>query len=431
MSWIKGSATNYLTLSDAIHAAMVGSSLQTAVLGSSGGSGYAIGDFLDIVGGTGTVTAQVEVLTLSGSAVATVRISNAGVYTVAPGTTNIATTAATGSGDDLCVLNLTWAANGWTSRLNGTYSGSEKEVILEGNGDGADEIFVGWRTYSDVPAGRFNMELHGMTGWNTLLPFDEQPGISPGFFDGPTTALTAGCYLLLHNTTIPYWMTVTSFRVTGVVKIGSAFYPFSFGWGNRVATEAEYPYPMHIAGCSSLSDDIGAQSKLTSGLTDPWRSNASGGTAQGPTLVYFNDNQWHGVANSQISISSRTILKDRVVLPAGVPAGILSAAPADQFIDSIGSFIDLIEENNPSGSPTAHLHPTPGTADLREMIPTLIVFTAPSEQVVLEIDDVWWVSSFGGVISEDRYIDENDNVYRVFQNGNRTDAYAFFALKEV
>lgn len=427
MSWIRGTVTDYLDLSDALVAAMTGSSLQTSAV-NAGGTGYTVGDILTISGGTNTVAAQVEVLTAPGGVVGTVRRYNDGVYTVTPGTTAVAVTG--GTGNDDCTLDLTWGSNGWTANRDTTWSGSDKEVLMEGEGGGSDEIFVGWRTYSDGPANRYNLELHGMTGYDSGLDFDEQAGISPGFHDDVLSTQKAGCYLLALNSSMSYWISVTSYRIVGVIKAGSSYFPFYMGWGNRFATASEYPYPMLIAGCTSQPDDDAAQSKLTSGLTDPWRDTSSGGTAQGPSLVFFTDNAWHGVANSTVGSSSRSNLGDRVVLPAGRSDGEDSGESASLFTDDYGNFGEFIEQNSLSGNAAANLHATPGTADQREMIPTVIVFFTPSVQVVMEIDDVWWVSAFGGVSAEDRFI-ENGEVYRVFQNGNRSDLYAHFALKEV
>jgi hypothetical protein len=63
----------------------------------AGGTGYAVGDILQIVGGTGT-SARVTVATLSGSAVATITVSTAGSYSVFPSPQPVSVTAITGTG---------------------------------------------------------------------------------------------------------------------------------------------------------------------------------------------------------------------------------------------------------------------------------------------------------------------------------------------
>jgi len=70
---------------------------------NAGGSGYAVGDILTVSTGTG-VSATVKVLTLSTTAVATVQLTSAGLYSVDPTTSGVATT---GGGGSSCTLDLT------------------------------------------------------------------------------------------------------------------------------------------------------------------------------------------------------------------------------------------------------------------------------------------------------------------------------------
>ena len=74
---------------------------------SAGGSGYLVGDVLTVSGGTFSVAIQLTVATLSGSAVATVTITNAGSYTALP-TNPASTTGGTGSG---ATFTLGWGVN--------------------------------------------------------------------------------------------------------------------------------------------------------------------------------------------------------------------------------------------------------------------------------------------------------------------------------
>jgi hypothetical protein len=82
---------------------------------SAGGANYAVGDMLnvDIQAGTATHQATIEVLTLSGSAVATAQIAEGGAYTVLPASP-LTTTKITGGGDDNATFTFTSGAVGWT-----------------------------------------------------------------------------------------------------------------------------------------------------------------------------------------------------------------------------------------------------------------------------------------------------------------------------
>ena len=426
MSHIHGTASNYLTLSDALVAAATGNSLASVVI-SSGGTGYTVGDILTVAGGTSTAAAQVEVTTVSSGVITGVRVFNSGAYSANPSSPNSAT-GGTGSGAS---LTLTMADNGWTAELDSTWSGSQKEVVLSSTGDGGDAIFIGWRTLSDL-ATYYNWELHGMTGYTAGQHLENMPGVSPGFHDAGVTANRAGSYLLLFNATIEYWFYVDAYHIRLVVKVGSNYFNAYMGWADRLMTESEYPYPMVVAGHSSAWNALYNQSVLSSGLTDPWRSASGDGATAGPMFVRFNDGAWHSVANQIVNSNSTTAIRVRTVLPAAHPGGALGDSPveaADLFMNSTASFIDLFPNTGVASTAVASLETTPGTAAFRVLIPTLLTFFSPSIQAVCELRGVYWVSGAGSVVSEDRVI-IGGVVYRVFQNCNRSSSFAFLAMRE-
>lgn len=113
MTWHTGTSDGYLELLQDILDLATNSNVDSMAV-NAGGTGYAVGDVLTVNGGTvvGGHTAAVEVLTLSGSAVATIRIARGGAYTVNPGTA-ATTTAETGTGTG-CTIDTTIATTGWT-----------------------------------------------------------------------------------------------------------------------------------------------------------------------------------------------------------------------------------------------------------------------------------------------------------------------------
>ena len=499
-NWIRGTASGHIDLSDAIVAAATGSSISAPVINAAG-TGYIVGDTLTVVGGTFTIAAQVEVLTVGGSGeVLTMRMYNAGVYTATPSITANAVTGGTGSA---ATVDLTYAANGWTEHRNtgrelsavdsiagggtgysvddvitlaggtfttpckvkvATLSGSavatvtidtvgdydviptdpvaqesvapaggsgatfnlsfddgEQEIILEGEGGGSDEIVIGWRTLSSVPSDYYNLELHGLTGFTAALPMDEQPGVSPGFWDAGLTADRYGSYLLTTSVSFNYFLNISSYRIIITVKIGSNYFHSYLGWGNRFATSSEYPYPMICAGAHTEFDDNGSLVTSISTLTDPWQSVSTGRTMQ----VRGTDGVWYAILHR----SGVTVYDDRVVVPCGEPQGVdgIPSLPQDRFMDNDRRFSDII--NASGATQTANLIPS-GSTNLRVLLPNIIVFSSPSAQILMEIDEVFWISTFGGVTSEDRFIDANDVAYRIFKNGNRSEAYAYLAIRE-
>jgi predicted phage tail protein len=98
----------------------------------SGGTGYAIGDIVEINGGTNTIKAHAKVLTLSGSAAATLQIIQPGNYTVAPGA-GTTTTTVSGSGSGLTVTVATHAWTSPDSQVSDGYTKFISPTVLSGS----------------------------------------------------------------------------------------------------------------------------------------------------------------------------------------------------------------------------------------------------------------------------------------------------------
>lgn len=434
--WIHGTATDYLDLSNDLVAILENNSVSAAAV-NNGGSGYVVGDILTVAGGTALVAAQIEVTSVAAGVVDGVRIYNSGSYSADPTTTANAVTGGSGSG---ATIDLTMSGLGWTVQRDQVWDGgSEREVIVEGEGDGADSILVGWRTFSNVGSGRYNWELHGMTGYNASGDMDGQIGVSPGFHDAADqNNQAAGAYVLLHNSSIEFWFKIDSYRIIGVFKVGSSYFNMLIGWANRIGTESEYPEPLMVCGHCSNPNRIASESRRSSGLIDPWQDDDNTGDDRGPMLLRFTDGTWYTIKNrDNVSDSSSGTARDRVVVPTGWPQGSSNFSDYEnQFIDisssTGGVFQEIIPYIGLSGTPDSNLLPTPGTLndDRYVLFPCLIVFTEPSTQVPAEIPYVFWMSAFGSITSEDRLIIDGE-VYRIFQNCNRTDTYAHLAIKEI
>lgn len=380
----------------------------------AGSTGYSVDDIITLAGGTTVNPAQLIVTGVSVGVITSVDIYNGGSYSATPGNP-VAQESVQPTGGSGATFTLSWA-------------GGLREVVLEGEGGGSDEIFVGWRTLEDVSGGYYNLELHGFTGYDADLPFTEQPGISRGLWDADTNTLRAGSYLMSYPVEHDYFLSITPYRIIIFTKLTGRFFNSYMGWGNRFATTNENPYPLVIAGNTSLYSHPYSTGNKTSGLIDPWRSTDSDGSAQGPMQVYMPDGVWYSVWNSTISASARNQTNDRVVIPCGEPGGVTTADGADKFMSYIGRFHNFIPQTGLPAAATATLRPT-GDNDDRVLLPNAIVFEEPAAQVVAELDDLYWVHAHGGLSSEDRII-INGDVYKVFQNCNRTEVWAFMALKE-
>lgn len=100
---------------------------------AAAGTGYNVGDVLDIVGGTGTHVATIKVLTLTGGAgtgVATAEVVNGGAYT-SPPTDPV---GVTGPGNDDATFNLTFANTGWTTQRHLVQIGLTAVTLIVNDG---------------------------------------------------------------------------------------------------------------------------------------------------------------------------------------------------------------------------------------------------------------------------------------------------------
>ena len=113
----------------------------TAIIGlvavsiSAAGTGYAVGDVLNLTGGTSIVQSQVQVTTTgAGGSVTAVAIKTAGNYTVMPANP-VATTGGFGTG---CTLTAIWGLAGITLTNAGTgYTSTPTVSVTGGGGSGA------------------------------------------------------------------------------------------------------------------------------------------------------------------------------------------------------------------------------------------------------------------------------------------------------
>lgn len=379
---------------------------------AAGGTGYSVDDIITLAGGTFTTAAQLRVLTLSGSAVATVSIETAGDYQVIP--------------SDPVAQGAVAPIGGSGATFNLTFEAGDRHVILEGVGGGADEIIIGWRTFSSIPSDYYNLELHGMTGYSASLPLDEQPGISPGFYEEALVTDFSGAYLVATSVSFNYFININAYRIIVTIAVGSVYNHAYLGWGNRFATSTEYPYPMIIAGSASRPEVTTGEVIKHSTLVDPWGINSND---LGPMKIYGTDGTWYDVRNR-----GGTALKDeRCVAPCQAPQGASGtpSLPEDRFMGNGLRFSDIIFSDSTGSGGVMGTNMIPaGDDDHRVLLPGIIVFSEPSPQVMVELDEVFWCHSFGGITNEDRFIDDNGVAYRIFQNCNRTDSYAYVAIKE-
>ena len=424
--WIHGSSTGHLDLSNDIVAILGGESVTAAAI-NAGGTGYVVGDILGITetGGTANISAQIEVTSVAAGVIDGVRIYNSGSYSTNPSTlTGNALTGGTGSS---ATIDLTMAATGWTVDRDSVWDGgTEREVIAHGNGSGSDGIYVGWRTFSNVGGDYYNWECHGMTGYSASFDINEQPGVSVGDHEAGDPD-DRGCYMILQNTSFNWWLNLNSYRIILCANIGSNYFQCYLGWGNRFGTSTEYPYPMYISTPTWEFDMKGSTTEEISSIIDPWIGNNTTGVIQ--NIFYTPAGGWLDCINRKATSPT----DDVCVVPTQKPqfASTTPSSEEDRFMSLTQGFDDLIWSLS-SGADTAgpaQLRPT-GSNDDYPMFPCFIVQSVPSAALIMEIDEVKWCYAFGGPSSEDRFIEAGGQAWRIFQNGTRSTAHAYMAIKE-
>lgn len=409
---------------------------------AAGGTGYSVGQYLTVVGGTFTEAAVFEITQVSGGAVValqpvapnqvTTDTEATGYYTVTP--SNPASTTVNTGGGSGCTLII----------------GYEQELIMEGSGTGSQDITVGIKTYQTLDTTGFNTcfnwALFAMGSYNAGLNFFEQPQISRGFATGPAVdpnlQTVVGAFVPLRDTNgsfpITYWFNITPSRIICVFKVEgpltTTYSSMYLGYLNPLGTTTELAFPMYVSGCSHRKNVWYADvTPYITGLT----SMDGGGSDAGPGFVYrSNSGSWAGIDNSDVAEigTSRIASTDSAVYPGGHP----NLTPplsgfGDVVSDGWSAWRGAFPDTGVPGSASWSLYPTPDSGgDIYWLIPATVMDSDDNTEDFLsygELDEVFWVSRGGTLTSEDT-IEIGSDQYRVFQNGNRTEEWAYMALKE-
>ena len=414
----------------------------------AGGTGYTVGDILDVTGGTvvNGLSITLEVTSVAAGVIDGIRIFNCGAYSAQPGNP-VAVTGGTGGND--ATFNLTFEAQNWTVLRNDAVSTSaidyvainsgttnpitlEREVILQGPGNaGTDEIFVGIMELRDVIAGVNNWHIAGFTGFGTLLDWLDQPGFS---LNGTSNQVSS--FVPLSSASIECWIHVSPRFIKGVFRMGTTYTNFCMGFLNPYATPSEFPYPLYIGGSSGRTIQSFTESGVAmSGLCDPMADTRSGGNVNGNAGFRNLSGVWASVLNWTFAGAARAARNDRSVYPCSTTTGGLTFMPVeDRFIPGgipENDWLDIIPNSATPGIALSNLFPTPDSGgDQTQLVPCYVWERTPTFALFGELPDIFWGSTSGAnIVSEDRVI-VNGQFFRAFQQGNRTDAFAFVFLRE-
>lgn len=390
------------------------SAVQSAAV-AAGGTGYTVGDIITVSGGTFGHSATLRVVTAPAGVVGTVAVVDPGDYTTAP-SNPASTTGGTGTG---CTVNLTMGTG-------------EVTVIVEGKGSGSDKIYLGWKTFFDSGSGARNMILHGFTGFESAITYNDQPGRSPGLETASLGADFGGPYMLLTNVTVTWWIRVTPRAIVCVAKVGASYSWGGGGFLNPYATSGEWPYPIWVGGTVDQRFALPGTAQIqTGGFPDPVSSIS---TQARCLLVRTADGAWNSVYNSIMGSGST-----RNSNPSGVqtyPAGTFTLSTIgtpseDQWFNSSVAWPQFIPSTGVPGAQTARLLRSQFSGGGRFLrFPVTMMQGTPAQAILGEIEGIFWFDvAATGLVAENRLI-EGANRYTVFPLGTRSDNWAHYALKE-
>ncbi len=385
----------------------------SAVVGGAAGTGYVIGDILEVQGGTSRCPAKFQVATLSGSAVATVTLfEGGGVYSATPAndaatigigptafagddaatltvtyTALTATTAlaVTGGGGTGATVDITLAETGWTvdgrNTNNTTFNSlvNEKEVVLVGDATGfTNKPYIGYGTFSQTSGinERYIIGFVGLITHNPSIALSAQVSI----LGNPGTWSDGNPYLLCdedQGQSMDFWLSADDLRVCGVINInqGAAntddgeYMHFYHGFMDTFATESEDPYPMYVFASSRQTNiDPSVGSANITGLAE--NIAPSGGAGPGH-FFQAEAALWRPVTNSQ-SVTNQQ--RENVCSPMCRTTSINGSSDTDTIIAEGPIAFHTGFGSTNRLSPTVRLLPIPGTTPQHFPLPLTIIY---------------------------------------------------------
>ncbi len=449
---------------------------------SAAGTGYAVGNILEVQGGSAREKGKVQVATISGSGVATVTVfETGGAYSSTPSnpaaTTKVGPNAGTGSGCTLTVtytgligtsalaitgagsgatVDITLAETGWAVDGRNTNSTSfngvtnEKEVVLKGDAAGrTNKPYIAFTTFTRTSGinTRYIVSAHGMIAHNPAIALSAQPGL----LGDPGTWSDQAPYILCDENQLQqmdFWLSANDYRVCGVLDLNSGaatsddrqFIQFYAGFHDSFATEVEDPYPMFVGGASRGTNiDPSASTTNITGLSE-CLSPSGGSFANGMWVYRAEDSVWVNVENSEVVDNQERIT---IMAPLGRLTRWQSGPGSDDSVAAgpVPFYTGVF--SGARGSATRRLFPVPGTTPLFFPFPLTIVGrgnlngtpNTTLDAVRGNLAGCFWIyntDSAGATIANFAldYITVGSNRYRVFHTHVQRQTYNYIAMLE-
>jgi hypothetical protein len=458
---------------------------------SAGGSGYVVGDVLEVTGGTQREKAKVQVATLSGSAVATVTvIDSGGAYSVAPSSpaATVGVGPAAFAGDDACTLTLTMTGTVGTTGLalqGGTGSGgtaditltetgwttlrsthdfthnavtNERTVILKGDAAGhLNKPIVGWISWTESGgSGRSGLSVFGMRAHNPATAYHLQDGISAGINTSTGVLQDGGGNILCDEAAaqeMDFWAAINDRRIffvhnnnaadgeEGTGNTDSAQYMHAYlGFYLPFQTENEDPYPLFVGASSRAKNiDPSASSANISGIPECYSHTYPSAGGNGWWYYRDRDSTWYNIVNLGSAVSQAHIM-----WPMGRIAQLSSQVSFNGSLASLIQYYLAVGSSQRTAGGAAPHYLMPAMGGTWMPIPLAIVNRDGSSTYnALDVprgivDGVSWITatdSAGARVSHfaEDYLTIGSDRYRVFGNHVQhagTIRYQFIAVRE-
>ena len=132
----------------------------------------------------------------------------------------------------------------WTVLEDKVESGVDRLLYFRAPGlAGTDNIYTQLYRFESVGSDYYNWGFRGQTGHISANLRTAQPGIS------------APSYMLLWQSSIPYWFIGNGRRVIVIAKVSTVYQMMYLGFITPAGSPSEYPYPLFIGGTGVNSTD--------------------------------------------------------------------------------------------------------------------------------------------------------------------------------
>ncbi|MCK5603632.1 hypothetical protein KAR91_17230 [Candidatus Pacearchaeota archaeon] len=382
----------------------------TVAVISAAGTGYSANDIVTIVGGSFVEAATVKVLTVSGGVPQTVEVNSGGEYISTPSNPASSTN---GNGSGL-TLTMTWA-----------YTVAEHKYLMLHNT--TTDQYVGWKSLKETsPETAYLLQCNGFSGFNSVsTPWDQQPGAVTADSDREDN------YVPLSGggtpATVYYWISIDDERITAAFKVASVYPNMYLGAPDKFLTANEWGYPQLILGCLARKSPYTYAGDDFAGMNNPGVFLAEQSQYGGPGWLRKPDGTFTQVANWEIISGNPTYLDNHDVIQIAPAGGTEYTPPAipNSWYSNTNNWRELFTEKTIIAA---------GQDELKRINDDfmLIPCTLASDvdvRIFGSMRGIFALSPDGAINSEDRIYIGSD-VYRCFQNCNKSNRNYFFALKE-